>query len=357
MTGASPTTPQIAADVERQLRKLLPGEWKLEIDREPGEGTEPRPDMVATVVAPDGGRAVYIVEIKKDLAGQQFQRSLEQLRGYLADRPGSRPLLTSRWLSKQLRNRLIAEDVDYLDTTGNARLSVDSPGLYIEAVGAPKNPWPADKALQSLKGARTARAVRALLDFAPPYGVRALAEKAQSSGATLSRVISLLEKEGLVERSETGAVTDLDWVGTIRRWAEDYSVVASNSAFSFLAPRGVSAVKEALRSKRTGYAATGSLAAYEFEATAPARLASVYVPDATAAARELDLRESETGVNVRLLEPYDRVVFMRSVDRAGLTLVNPTQLAVDLLTGPGREPSEGEALLGWMKDNIGVWRT
>jgi hypothetical protein len=37
--------------------------------------------------------------------------------------------------------------------------------------------------------------------------------------------------------------------------------------------------------------------------------------------------------------------------------VAPTQLVVDLLTGPGREPSEGDELLAWMKRNEDAWRT
>ncbi|MDY7106448.1 MAG: hypothetical protein S0880_35145 [Actinomycetota bacterium] len=43
--------------------------------------------------------------------------------------------------------------------------------------------------------------------------------------------------------------------------------------------------------------------------------------------------------------------------RDGLRCVAPSPLAVDLLTGPGREPSQGEELLGWMKDNEDAWRS
>jgi len=60
---------------------------------------------------------------------------------------------------------------------------------------------------------------------------------------------------------------------------------------------------------------------------------------------------------VVLLEPYDAIVFARTIERSNLRIVNPTQLAVDLLTGPGRAPSEGEELLTWMKDNTDAWRT
>lgn len=42
--------------------------------------------------------------------------------------------------------------------------------------------------------------------------------------------------------------------------------------------------------------------------------------------------------------------------RNGLTVAALSQVAADLLTGPGREPSEGEELLIWMKDNEDAWR-
>jgi hypothetical protein len=34
----------------------------------------------------------------------------------------------------------------------------------------------------------------------------------------------------------------------------------------------------------------------------------------------------------------------------------PTQVAADLLNGPGRNPSEAEELLAWMSAHEGAWR-
>ena len=41
----------------------------------------------------------------------------------------------------------------------------------------------------------------------------------------------------------------------------------------------------------------------------------------------------------------------------GCGALPPSQLAVDLLTGPGREPSQGEQMLIWMEQNEDAWRT
>ena len=102
---------------------------------------------------------------------------------------------------------------------------------------------------------------------------------------------------------------------------------------------------------------TGAFAAQRFSPIAPTRLAAIYVNDVIGWSERLDLRPAESGANVWLLEPYDDVVFDRAASREGVVCVSPTQLAVDLLTGPGRDPSEGEELLAWMKGHESAWRT
>jgi len=52
---------------------------------------------------------------------------------------------------------------------------------------------------------------------------------------------------------------------------------------------------------------------------------------------------------------YD-VVFDRCVDVDGMRYAAPSQVVVDLLTGPGRSPSEGQALLEWMEGDEDAWR-
>ena len=109
---------------------------------------------------------------------------------------------------------------------------------------------------------------------------------------------------------------------------------------------------------RSRYAVTGTIAAAEWEAYAPARLALVYVDDAPAAADRWDLRPTESGANVIVAEPTYDVVFARTVTNStGLTLAAPTKVVVDLMTGPGRNPAEAEELLGWMQRNEESWRT
>lgn len=351
-----PTERQIVDQVLSTISGLLPADWTLEVEREPPTRGRQRPDLVLHIAAPDGAQATFFGEVKREAAARQIHEALRQLRPSLDLVDRARPLIIAPWLSAGLREMLDAQNVSHADATGNVRLQSGHPGLLLTATGADRNPWPTNKSLQSLRGTGAMRAVRALLDHAPPYGVREVAGRTKASAATLSRVIDLLERDGLAERDDKGAVADLDWIGTIRRWAQDYDVLTTNVAASHLQPRGLDALTDRLRAAQARCAVTGSLAARAFAPIAPTRLAMVYVTDPSNAADALGVRPVDGGANAILLEPYDDVVFERTVHRNGLTLVNPTQLAVDLLTGPGRSPSEGEELLAWMKDHPDVWR-
>ena len=137
----------------------------------------------------------------------------------------------------------------------------------------------------------------------------------------------------------------------IRRWADDYSVLKSNTARSFLDPRGIGNLLRRLPTSRSRYAVTGSLAANRLAPVAPPRLAMVYLDDPDAAASELGLTPTDSGANVMLLVPFDEVVFDRTRSDEGVTYVAPSQVAVDLLTSPGRSPAEGGAVLELMARN------
>src|SRR6202011_1732201 len=100
------------------------------------------------------------------------------------------------------------------DATGTPRMVAERPGLFIERQGARKDPWPSDDALRSLRGRAAGRAVRALVDFRAPYGVRDLAKRASVPLGSLSRALDLLDREGLVTRDDRGSVIDIAWEGT-----------------------------------------------------------------------------------------------------------------------------------------------
>jgi hypothetical protein len=162
-----------------------------------------------------------------------------------------------------------------------------------------------------------------------------------------SRLVEWLSREALLERRPRGPVESVDKAALIRRWAQDYEVLTRNDARGYLDPRGV---ENLVRTLSEGailgrYALTGSIAANRIAPIAPARLAMLYVDDVESAAAAAKLRPTDAGANVMLLAPFDDVVFERTWKDGPLTIVAASQAAVDLLTSPGRAPSEAEAIL------------
>ena len=104
------------------------------------------------------------------------------------------------------------------------------------------------------------------------------------------------------------------------------------------------------------YAVTSSLAAEFLAPVAPLRTAVMYTPDPLLFSRELGLRNTVRGANVLLLESVDLPKRGGVQHHTGIVLAPAAQIAVDLLSGSGREPAEGEAMLDWMEEHQLKWR-
>jgi len=346
-------------DVQRKLQEQLPRTWRLDLlQAESRQG----PDAVFSLEAPDGRRATLVVEIKRRLDPAVVPRLLERLKSWTAssatNTPGASFLVAAPYLGERTRDRLRENGLNYLDFTGNTYLRVDEPAIYLSSQGASKDPDRIARPARTLRGVKAARIVRALVDFRSPLGVRQVAEIAQTDPGNVSRLLELLEREDLIQRSPQGGIQGVDWDALLRAWARDYSLMETNKCFTYLDPRGLSNFTTRLRSLpiEMRYAVSGSLAAARRAPVAPSRLAVVFVDSAAAAAAALGLVPAETGANVLLVEPKGDFVFERAAIDEGLTYVAPSQAVADLLTGSGRNPAEAEELLDWMRRNENDWR-
>lgn len=356
---ALPTKAGITRDVVRSFTACLPAAWSSDVELEPQAGaTTTGPDAIVSVRSPEGLSANFVIEVKRRIEPRMVPSVAEHVHLYCSALDESAvPVVGAGYISHRVRELLTSRGIGCVDTTGNIHLEVSSPGLFISTAGAGRDPWPARYPLTSLRGRGAGAAVRAIVDNHAPFGVRQLSEISGVPAPTLSRVIVLLDREGIVMRNPRGPVLEVDWQGAIRRWAEDYGQLSSNRPTMLLDPRGIRSIEQRLIGSPLTYAATGAFAAQRFNPVAPARTASLYVEDPIEAANKLNLREVDAGANVVLLEPFDPVVLSGVTTRDGLACVAPSQLAADLLTGPGREPSQGEAILDWMADNEPAWRT
>jgi hypothetical protein len=339
--------------VIEQLRDRLPTAWTLK--RVASGGRSPRrpsSDIVAKLSDPAGGSVRIAIEAKSQVEPQNVDSVAERARTV----PAGAVLVAAPFLSPRTRERLKAAGLNYADLTGNIRLALSMPALFIDARGADVNPEPVARERRSLKGPKAGRLVRALCDFRPPIGLRELAKRAKVDAGYASRIVQVLVREALVARTSRGPITSVDWAALLQRWSEQYSPLKSDRVTWYLAPRGLNSAVDILKTLKKGYVVSGSCAANLFAPVAPARLLLCYADDVPKLANTLDLRQVESGMNVALVRPFDPIVTERTSRRDGLTVAALPQVVADLLTSPGRGPNEAEALMEWMRENESVWR-
>jgi len=347
-----------------QLRRMLPASWtversnRAEVAANSGEGRS-LADGAIDLRDPRGTYVTLAVEAK-----QSFDpRAVEQLSGGLSrvirSLASNIPILAvSPWMSSRSQELLAKDGINFIDLTGNALLKLENPALYISAVGAARNPQPMPRGQARVRGPKAARLIRLLIDVSPPYGVSEIAAVTGLTQGYVSRLLDALDQDALVERTHRGRVQDVDMPGLLRRWAESYDVLKSNDASTFLAPGGANDALSRLAElpDPLSRAVTGSFAAVRLAPVAAPALLIAYCNEIEALAKTLGLLPADEGANVVLLRAFDPVVWERGTEEAGLRYVAPSQAAVDCLTGTGRMPAEGEALIAWMAENEPRWR-
>lgn len=353
---------ELVDSVKRELLERLPSEWSVSLQR-PGATSGDMFDGLLEVGGPEGTNVFAAIDVRLAPSNVDLRRSVERMRNALRDAtlpPSTAIVIASRYLSPTNRERLRELGVSYVDATGNVLFAPPGTGIFIRDRGADADPWrPRGRPRGTLKGPPAAKVVRALVDVRPPYSRPDLVNLSSSSSGVAYRVVDFLESEDLLIR-EGATIVDVRWRKLIERWALDYGFASSNRTVGLLAPRGTEALLERLRSSHLppeDYAITGSFVAARYAPYAPPKLVTMYVKQLELVVSELDLRPVERGANVVLAQTKYGAVFDRARFEDRLTWVAPSQAAVDLLSGPGRQPSEGMALLDWMERNESEWRT
>lgn len=366
MPRIDPQRARLIDGVVAQIRGCLPATWQV-IRSADGRNAADAPSTdIVRVASPDGRSATV------HLAARLSTPSAAEIESAISHAGSAPVVVIAPFLTARTRSALLTLGASYADTTGNLRVVIEDPAVYIERRGADRAPRSDDgspRTLRSLRGPATARVVRALCDLMPPYGVRQLSVVANVPVATVSRVTALLERDGLVERSADRSITSVDWRSLIEAWARDRPLARATGRISAIEPRGWPALVAKL-GRLPRHAVTGSLALAGLpgiEQVAPVSLAIVYVDDPEKAIDTLGLVRVDAGANVWIIAPDDPVAFERGrvtpwpvanasdPTQSGLA-VAPTQAAADLLASPGRGPAEADALMRWMEANERVWR-
>ncbi|WP_166832971.1 helix-turn-helix domain-containing protein [Kocuria sp. JC486] len=299
-----------------------------------------------------------MVEIKQVLERRDVGRVTDQSRSMTTSHTDV-PVVAARYLTPSVREALAEQGLSYVDATGNIRVVIDAPAVFISESGEDRDPWRKGRPRGTLKGEPAARVTRALLDYRRDWSVRELVAASGSSTGAAYRVLDYLEREGLVVKKLTRyRVTD--WERLLRAWSADAAFQTTTRTMAFIEPRGVESFLRNLAEDSTfPVAVTGSMAAREWATYAPAKAAYVYVSSIQEASEQWGLRPNAAAPNVILLEPktVGDVPFVNTVRaEAGYPVAAPPHVAADLLNGPGREPAEGDYLIEWMKANEERWR-
>ncbi len=313
-------------------------------------------DISARVRAPDGSVGLLSIEAKNRLEPKGVPDVAARGRELAARAKPATLVAASAYLGPSTRERLRSFGLGFIDLTGNVLVSMSRPGLFIEAAGATRSPDRESRPARSLRGTKTGRIVRALVDRRSPPGVRELASMTGTDAGYVSRVLAFLDSEALVTRGKRGRIETVAWPRLLRRWAAESPLDSRGTIRRYLEPRGLPPFLDDLRRTQGPYAVSGGLAAARLAPIAPPRLALVWARPGSVDPAALGLRPADSGANVFVVEPEDDAVFEGVTESNGLRFAAASQVAADLLTSPGRGPAEGDALLAWMERNEDAWR-
>lgn len=355
---------QLLRDGLAALRELLGLTWNVQ-QLINGGSTDQGFDAVWAVarLSPGDQTGTIFVDAKVKPTPAAFKNM--RLVGAHKGMAGATTLVLAPWLSPRTREVLEQHGFDYLDLTGNVSLRLDRPTIVIRTEGARQDPSPRRSPKRSLSGATAGRLVRELVDYEPPRKPRELAIAAGVSESYVSRLLDIMSEDALIDR-EGRLITWIDWKGLLRSRGSSNELMKTNRVVSLVARQGRGRLKDRLRvgAHHHRVLMTGSFAAAAFAPSAVGGPLMAYVSSPTMLdeiTRDLSLTPADQvgDADIQLLLPIrNEGVFDRphpdQVD--GIDCVGLSQLVLDCLSGPGRMPAEGEALLEWMTGSERSWR-
>ena len=337
------------------LGGVLPARWRAERQTGPTGDEDPR----IAVFDANGSSTSMLVEAALLATPAALEGSINSPLARRFRRSGNTTLLVvAPYLSPRSRQLLDREEVNYLDLTGNVRLSTEHPAAFVRTVGAQRDPRPRARPDRGIAGAAAGQVVRALADVAPPYNATQVAAVASVSVGYCSRVLAVLADEALIVRARRGVVIEVQWAELLRRRAHaTRTLFDPDRTTSFIARNGATNALEDIATVSGSFAITGSFAAARLAPVTAPRGLVLYTDSPDELASKLSLLPSDEGADVRLIVPASPGVYDRVEAAAnGLRWVAPSQIVIDCLAGTGRMPEEADAVLAWMIDNEATWR-
>ncbi len=327
------------------VKQLLPESWTVTVS----DVDDRHMDAWLTIKAADKVESVLAVEFKTQISPQVADAAWPLLQQFDADGR----LLVAPHLSTRTRDYLRRREMYFLDFAGNAYLRLDRPALYINTTGGLPDPK-IEATGRRLRGAKAGRLVRYLCDHVPPFTVTELSKQLDIEAGNVSRYLELLQSDGLIVRAPRGALTKVFCEGLLRRWAVDYRRPVEER---FVDPRGVEHFFSQLEKASKRYVLSGVSGASFYAPYTAETSVLCYCDNFQEFASSMHLSRSERSSNVVLALPFDEWVYQGARKFREITVASPSQVAVDLLVGHGRDLQQAEELLRWMREHESEWRS
>lgn len=113
------------------LSARIPKTWRLTNQDQVELPVSRRPDALLRLIAPDGSEALLLLAAKRVLERRDVPSVVDRLSELASSFQPAYPVVVSRYLSQSVRTALEQRQTSYLSTTGNVRLDIASPAIYL----------------------------------------------------------------------------------------------------------------------------------------------------------------------------------------------------------------------------------
>ncbi|MFC1852242.1 type IV toxin-antitoxin system AbiEi family antitoxin [candidate division CSSED10-310 bacterium] len=268
------------------------------------------------------------------------------------------PLLVVPYMGELGRKLCQKEAVSWIDLSGNAdifhqniRILIDGRPNLFTAPGRPPNPF-------APKSSRITRWL--LMNTDQAISQRELAQQTEMDEGFTSRIVTQLEKQGLIARLRDRTIVVPDPDSLLDAWRESYDFDQNHILKGHIAERSsnerLMKLSHMFQDHEIQHAATGLCAAWQYTQFAGFRIVTFYIDSHPSAdlLSELKFREDVRGSNTWLVVPKDEGVFQGSSLVVDIQCVHPVQTYLDLFGHPERSKDAAEyirsQLLNWNKN-------
>lgn len=318
------------------------------------------PDLTITLDV--AGRKVALYgELKSNCSPLSVAQIAPWLRQFKQSRPQAAVALICPTLSAESQRICIDNGIDFIDLAGNVSIRIPN-NLYVYRVGRKPAARTGSEVLRDPFSGRASRILRVLLEKQRPWRIVEIADELQTeskqafgpfdfnvSVASVSKTIKSLTEQLLVRRQDRTILVPepkrllLAWADKYReryKWRMRSSFKIRNQFGDDLAD-----LSQGLRSRTRFFAFTGVAAAIREAPYVDLNMIDVVVPGEDATMLRSIESAPPRGIDLRIIIPYDPGVFMYSRDMAGIPLVSPVQVFLDLYARGGRDLKQAEYYL------------